>query len=245
MTKRITFICLLACFLTNAQKFQTVVEVQEECGQLSFMSNQEAEIAVDDILEQFGLTRTFIIQECSDIKNAVANIIQISPNYKERSIFYDSKFLDKADGDTLSKWGSYFILAHEIGHNLKRHLLDGEGSTLSYKLAADYFSGTALGLLGATLMGSQRVVKTRITYEREIATHPKKKRNNRSPKQELTRKGVNISAGNNVEIFEENKNKKSGYFKNATLAFIKKKYNKSAKNYLKAYQHDSEDLSML
>jgi len=260
MTKRIVLIFLLTCFLTNAQKFQTVVEVQEECGQLSFMSNQDAEIAVDKILEEFGLTRTFVIQECPDIKNAVAKIIQISPNYKERYIFYDSDFLDKADGNSSEKWGSYFILAHEIGHHLNGHSLDNKGSTPAYELEADYFSGTALGLLGATLEESQRAIEKLITYEKATATHPakadrlaeiergwltaKKKKKN-DPKTKIAREVVDVAAGNNVEILEKNKDRKNNFFKIATAAYNQKKYNESAKNYLSAYQNDSEDLSML
>lgn len=260
MTTRILLFCLITSFLSNAQKFQTVVEVQEECGQLSFMSNQEAEIAVDKILEQFGLTRTFVIQECPDIKNAVAKIIQISPNYQERYIFYDSDFLDKADGDSSEKWGSYFILAHEIGHHLNGHSLDIKGSTPPYELEADYFSGTALGLLGASLEESKMAIETLITYEKATSTHPAKSdrlkaiekgwneannKNKRSSKQELTRKVVKVEEGNNVEIFKRDKDKKNDFFKSATVAFNQKKYKESANSYLKAYRYDSEDLSML
>lgn len=257
---RIFILFFLISFVVRAQTFQTVVEVNEQCGQLSFMSNQDAEIAVDRILDQFGLTRTFVIQECPDIENAVAKIVQISPNYKERYIFYDSDFLDKADGSSEGKWGSYFILAHEIGHHLNGHSLDSKGSTPSYELEADYFSGTAMGLLGATLSESKRAIETLITYEKATSTHPAKadrlaeiekgwkearKSSTRAPKQELTRKIVKVDAGNNLEVSKKDIKKRNEYLKLVSKAIDNKvqvtpnDYIVAAENYLKAYQYDS------
>ncbi len=257
---KIFLLLVLIGTMTKAQTFQTVVEVQEQCGQLSFMSNQEAEIAVDLILEQFSLTRTFVIQECPDIKNAIAKIVQVSPNYKERYIFYDPDFLDQADGSAKSKWGAYFILAHEIAHHLNGDSLDGMGSLPSYEIKADFFAGTALGLLGASLDEAQRAIETLITYEKATATHPAKsdrldaikrgwniakKGKNRSSKQEITRQVVNVKAGNNIEVFDLNKKKAEEFHRKAIASYDKKNFLVAAENELKAYQFSGQNLEYL
>ncbi len=56
--KKLYFVILLfICLRLSAQNYQTVQEINEACDQLGFVSNEEAEIAVDKILGEFGLIK--------------------------------------------------------------------------------------------------------------------------------------------------------------------------------------------
>lgn len=172
--KKLYFVILLfICLRLSAQNYQTVQEINEACDQLGFVSNEEAEIAVDKILGEFGLIRTFVIQECPDINNAVAKVIEISEGQKERYILYDSNFFDRINSKASTDWAAMSILAHEIGHHLNGHSLNDVGSNHAFELEADYFSGAAMGRLGASLEQAQSAIST-FKYEKATRTHPAK-----------------------------------------------------------------------
>lgn len=156
-----------------AQNYQTVEEVNTACSQLGFAGDEDAEIAVDRILDQIGLFRNFTIQECPDINNAVAKNIEISPGHKERYILYDASFFKSMDDKANSDWAAISILAHEIGHHLNGHALNDEGSNHQWELEADYFSGISLAKMGASLEEAQSAIKT-LKYEKSTRTHPAK-----------------------------------------------------------------------
>lgn len=170
------FLLLLSVFLlqmTNAQNYQTIEDLNDSCSQLSFSSDEDAQIAIDNILDVLGLYRNFSIQECPNINNALAKNIEISPGHKERYILYDPEFFKKMDENANSKWASISIIAHEIGHHLNGHALNDVGSNHKWELEADYFSGISLGKMGASLQEAQSAINT-LHSEKASRTHPAK-----------------------------------------------------------------------
>lgn len=158
---------------TFAQNFQTVEDVDSSCAQLGFMANEEAEIAVDRILESIGLFRNFVLQQCPDINNAVAKNIRTSTGEVARYILYDNEFFNRINDKASNDWAAISILAHEIGHHLNGHSLNNKGSNHKYELEADYFSGLSLAKMGATLEEAQSAIQT-LRYEKATRTHPAK-----------------------------------------------------------------------
>lgn len=216
-----SIILLLFCNIITSQNYQTVQEINEACDQLGFVSNEEAEIAVDKILGEFGLIRTFVIQECPDINNAVAKVIEITKGQKERYILYDSNFFDRINSKASTDWAAMSILAHEIGHHLNGHSLNDVGSNHAFELEADYFSGAAMGRLGATLQEAQSAIST-FKYEKATRTHPAKKDRlkaindgwiksqkkatitNNNSKKELKKEVISNYNEDNIDIYSEN-----------------------------------------
>ena len=156
-----------------SQNYQTVEEVNDACSQLGFSADEEAEIAVDEIMDVIGLQKNFTIQECPNINNAVAKNIKNSSGYTVRYILYDNDFFNNMDTKAGSDWAAISILAHEIGHHLNGHALNNEGSNHEFELDADYFSGLVLAKMGATLEESQSAINT-FRYEKATRTHPAK-----------------------------------------------------------------------
>lgn len=142
------------------------------CDYLSFASNSEAEEKVDDILRQVGLKRNFIVMECPNIENALAVNLPSDIGLL-RYIIYDNKFLEGVNSTTNTDWAATSILAHEIGHHLNGHSLDGTGSRPSKELEADEFSGFVLFKLGATLYDAQAAMRE-LQGEKGSSTHPAK-----------------------------------------------------------------------
>ncbi|MBU2938561.1 SEL1-like repeat protein [Lacinutrix sp. C3R15] len=173
--KLFLFISILSSTsIAYSQNYQTIEEVNDACSQLGFNSDEDAEIAVDRILDEIGLFRNFTIQECPNINNAVAKNIEISPGQKERYILYDANFFDRIEEKANNRWAAISVLAHEIGHHLNGHSLNNEGSNHKFELEADYFSGLALAKMGASKEEAQSAIMT-IKYEKATSTHPAKK----------------------------------------------------------------------
>lgn len=235
-----------------AQNYQTVDEINDACATLGFTSNEEAELAVDRILEKVGLFRNFVLQECPDINNAVAKVIEVSEGYNERYILYDNNFFDKMDGNANTDWASMSILAHEIGHHLNGHSLNNQGSNHKYELEADFFSGAALAKLGATLAEAQSAVNT-LRYEKATRTHPAKVDRLKSVKDGWYSVSADVKIvvenNDNIELFNEDEEMVSKYTEIGSNEFENKNYNVAAEAYIKAFQYsagkDSDYLSMV
>ncbi len=217
---------LLSIFLVaftlvcNAQNYQTVEEVNNACSQLRFSGDEDAEIAVDKILEQIGLFRNFTIQECPDINNAIAKIIESDAGVKERYILYDNNFFNKIDNKAESDWAAISILAHEIGHHLNGHALNNEGSNHKFELEADYFSGISLAKMGATLKEAQSAINT-LQYEKATRTHPAKVDRLKEIKRGWNKaKGITTTKTNE----EENKEKAFSLYRKGEIAYQEYKY---------------------
>jgi len=168
----IVFVLLIVQTIT-AQNYQTVEDINDACAQLGFAGDEDAEIAVDEILDKIGLFRNFTIQECPDINNAVAKNIDAGSGRKERYILYDSNFFKRIDTKAGNDWAATSVLAHEIGHHLNGHALNNEGSNHKWELEADEFSGFVLARMGANLQDAQSAIQT-LRYEKATSTHPAK-----------------------------------------------------------------------
>jgi|GEM_PF-6047927 len=170
---RITLVFLFS--ITGfSQNYQTVEEVDNICSQLGFASDEEAQIAVDKILNEMGIpSKSFKLRSCPNINNAIAkNIKDANGNY-ERYILYDINFMKRISDNAQNDWSAISVLAHEIGHHLSGHSLNNKGSNHKWELEADYFSGVSLAKMGASLEESQSAIQT-LRYEKETSTHPAK-----------------------------------------------------------------------
>ena len=171
-TKLLIVLLFISHFVTS-QNFQTVEDVNDACSTLGFSTNEDAEIAVDRILDQVGLFRNFIIVECPNINNAVARNIEMEDGLKGRYILYDADFFKRFNDASLNDWPALSILAHEIGHHLNGHALNNLGSNHKFELEADEFSGFVLGKMKATLSEAQSAISS-LRYTKATTTHPAK-----------------------------------------------------------------------
>lgn len=226
----------------NAQNYQTIEDVNEACAQLGFTSNEDAEIAVDRILDAVGLFRNFVIQECPDINNAVAKVIEISDNYKERYILFDGNFFESMNSKANTDWAAMSILAHEIGHHLNGHALNDIGSNHRFELEADFFSGSALAKLGASLEQAQSAIMT-LRYEKATHTHPAKadrlKAIESGWRKSTSGKKVAVEIANDdvILVFPENPEQVTYYYDLAIKAQENEQYVLAAGYLVSAFQH--------
>lgn len=162
----------------------------------NFVSEKSADETLTKILSVIGASKRFVLQECSNINNAVALTFN-----GVRYIMYDPEFMSELKYS--SDWTNMFILAHEVGHHINGHSVDvilssngmGEETSLSTKriqeLEADEFAGFVLGRLGATLSQTQSVMKT-ISSDGDdsYSTHP-----SRSKRLNAIKRGFENSGG--------------------------------------------------
>jgi hypothetical protein len=131
-----------------------------------FVSKKDAEYAVDQIVKRSGLKRNFHVMECPQIDNCFA-----ATQNGIRLIVYDAAFMKKVNDRTKTDWGGMSILAHEIGHHLQGHTIDGEASDPAKELEADYFSGFVMYQLGAPLKEAQAAIN-KFQDDYGSSTHP-------------------------------------------------------------------------
>ena len=120
---------------------------------------------IDLILETVGLQASFEVRR-ANVPNAAAVVYQ-----GKRYILYNPSFIHAMDKAAGTPWASVAILAHEIGHHLSGHTLDGKGSMPDIELEADAFSGFALRKMGASLSEAQ-VAMRMIASTKATRTHP-------------------------------------------------------------------------
>lgn len=131
-------------------------------------SNGHAERVVDRILRPIGLMRNFKVVECANTDNCFATVLK-----GQRFIVYDAAFMQTIEEETETDWSAISIMAHEIGHHLQGHTIDGTGGQPQKEIEADKFSGFVLHQLGASLDESLVAVRA-LGNERPTATHPAK-----------------------------------------------------------------------
>ncbi len=141
---------------------------KEICNYLSFRSNQHAEEVVDQILRQVGLLRNFVVVECPNTENCFATVVD-----GQRYIVYDGAFMKRVENVTHTDWSAISIVAHEIGHHLQGHTIDGKGSRPQKELEADRFSGFVMQRLGASLEETLVAIKT-LGDDKPTYSHPAK-----------------------------------------------------------------------
>ncbi len=148
------------------------------CSDANIQSNGHAERVVDRILKPIGLLRNFSVMECPNTENCFATVVK-----GERFIIYDGAFMAQIEEDTETDWSAISIMAHEIGHHLQGHTIDGKGGQPQKEIEADRFSGFVLHQLGASLDESMVAIRA-LGNDHATRTHPAK-----GPRMEAVRKG--------------------------------------------------------
>ncbi|MFD2932731.1 M48 family metalloprotease [Spirosoma flavum] len=131
-------------------------------------SSGHAERVVDRILKPIGLMRNFKVIECSNTDNCFATVLK-----GQRFIVYDGAFMQQIEDETETDWSAISIMAHEIGHHLQGHTIDGQGGQPQKEIEADKFSGFVLHQLGSSMEESTVAVKA-LGDEHATSTHPAK-----------------------------------------------------------------------
>lgn len=175
MKMKFTLLLLLSFLFTvtsNAQNGR--IGIHEKLNSWSFTipstrtslsSVSEAKQIASQIIEAAGATANFEIRE-ANVPNAAAVL-----HNGKRYILYNPQFVTQLNRATGTKWASISVLAHEIGHHLNRHTVNGRTSLMATEIEADEFSGFVLRKMGATLDEAQAAMKL-IGNSRATSTHP-------------------------------------------------------------------------
>ena len=174
----------------NAESIEICTAIQGS----NFSSVSNADDTLDEILAVIGASKRFVLQECSNINNAVA----ITYN-GVRYIMYDPKFMNSLSGS--NQWSNMFILAHEVGHHINGHTVDVLASNNQSKpslatqrqqeLESDEFAGFVLGRLGASLSEASSTINSLANNSDDsYSTHPSK-----TKRLAAVKKGWNESGG--------------------------------------------------
>lgn len=134
----------------------------------SFSSTYEASSYINTMLDSINWKQNFTVREQNGINNAYATIIS-----GKRYIVYDNNFLENLDEYARTRWASVSVLAHEMGHHYRNHVVDTRGSTPAKEIEADYFSGYVMEKLGAGLNEAMAAMN-QIASPQAGATHPAK-----------------------------------------------------------------------
>lgn len=183
MKKLLLFLlCLPLIAFGQGGQYGNSTDASELCDFIrgnNFATYRNADIALDKILDVTGMSKRYVIQECSDVDNCLATA------YKGiRYILYNREFMDAIARRTNS-WSNLSILAHEIGHHINGHSLDlvvyatssAEVPTLSesrqMELEADEYAGFVMYKLGASLSNAQEAFRLLSTNDDDsYSTHP-------------------------------------------------------------------------
>ncbi len=133
-----------------------------------FASVYEARDYIQRMLDTIQWKENFRIREENGINNAYATILN-----GMRWIIYDNHFLEKLDYVANTKWASISVLAHELGHHYRNHVLDGRGSTPPKELEADYISGYIMARFGASLEEAKAAMQ-KVATDYGSSSHPPK-----------------------------------------------------------------------
>lgn len=136
----------------------------------TFGSTAEAEQVVDRIVKHSGIVRNFLIM-AADVGNAQAIIDKTDG---KRYILYSQEFMERVRDTTQTNWAEISIIAHEIGHHLNGHTLEGGGSRPALELEADQYSGFVLRMMNSSLAQAQSALNA-FGSDEESSTHPRKK----------------------------------------------------------------------
>ena len=172
MLKRVVVLLLFVQFSFAQSKDGVELCLAAQELSKSFITDEEAENALDKILSVIGASKNFNLQQCDDINNALA------VTYKgNRYILYDKNFM-KLINDYTDDWSSMFILAHEVGHHINGHTRDAALSKMldetslekqrQEELEADKFAGFILAKLGASLEQTVAAVNLVSTNEDDL-----------------------------------------------------------------------------
>lgn len=131
------------------------------------LAEDRVEHMIQRIVDASGLAKNFKVYRQDGWQNAAATN---DPNTGERIIIYGPEFLRDTVEQSGTRWAAISIIAHEVGHHLNGHTLQG-GSRPDRELEADSFSGFILQRLGASLEQSKAAM-SRIASPFGSSTHP-------------------------------------------------------------------------
>tara|TARA_B110000459_G_scaffold528_1_gene559 strand:+ start:1053 stop:2105 length:1053 start_codon:yes stop_codon:yes gene_type:complete len=199
-------------------------EICSHINALSFSSDKNADVALNNILSVSGIEKKFAMIPCVGANGCFALIYN-----KVRYIVYDPNFMREISENTGSSWSNMTILAHEIGHHVNSHTLYSSKSleeNRKWELEADEFAGFILHKLGASLDEAQSAVRLLSNNDDEYSTHPSRDKRLMAIEQGF-RKSIK-----GVEIIPEFDNIKSAedYFYKGKLLNKEKKYDLAIKS---------------
>lgn len=167
MKQAFAILALLFSWAAHAQQVnQCGIIVPPQRNSSSFSSVYEAGQYVNTMLDSINWKENFLLREQNGINNAYATIIR-----NRRYIVYDNNFLENLDAYARTRWASISVLAHEMGHHYRNHVIDTRGSTPPKEIEADYFSGYVMAKLGASLNEAIAAME-QIASPRASSTHP-------------------------------------------------------------------------
>lgn len=186
MKRILLFLSILISTIAGAQRVnQCGIVVPPASTRSNFSSVYEAKQYISTMLDRINWKENFALREQNGINNAYATILQ-----GRRYIIYDNNFLENLDSYAGTKWASISVLAHEMGHHYRNHVISSSGSTPPKEIEADYFSGYVMAKLGATL-NEARAAMEQIATPRGSASHPA-----RADRLDAIAKGWNYANGN-------------------------------------------------
>ena len=169
MKCKLLFLGLFFYLYGGAQKVnQCGIIIPPKSLKSDFSSVYEARDYLNTMLDSIHWQENFTVQEQNGINNAYATIVQ-----NKRYIIYDNDFLENLDNYAGTRWASIGVLAHEMGHHYKNHVVNQGGSTPPKEIEADYFSGYVMAKLGASLTEANAAMQ-KIAATSASATHPAK-----------------------------------------------------------------------
>jgi hypothetical protein len=169
MKKMFFLLAIITYYIAGAQRVnQCGIIVPPKSIKSNFASVYQARDYINTMLDSINWKENFRIQEQNGINNAYATVIR-----RQRYIIYDNDFLEGLDSYAQTKWASISVLAHEMGHHYRNHILDARGSSPPKEIEADYFSGYVMAKLGATLNEANAAME-QIASPRASASHPAK-----------------------------------------------------------------------
>ncbi|GAB2940611.1 hypothetical protein GCM10027048_01230 [Hymenobacter coalescens] len=119
-----------------------------------------------EITDVVGLKPRFQLRATTQVENAAAVVYG-----GQRFLLYNPNFVAAVNRASRTDWAGVSILAHEMGHHLNGHTLQGGGSNPSDELEADEFSGFVLRKMGASLAESQKAMAL-VSQDYDSPTHP-------------------------------------------------------------------------
>lgn len=159
---------------------------------VSGVSDAQAEMWMRGMINKIsaitGLQNRFFLRAMKDYNNCSA-ICFGNDIGQDRYIQFDRDFLESYQKQTGDKWFAFGVVAHEIGHHLNGHSLDGIGSRQEKEIEADEFAGFVMRKAGATLAEAQNIFSFMNETEGP-PTHPVKKK-----RYEAIKRGWDKAAG--------------------------------------------------
>lgn len=163
----------------NRDFYGRIIDRQELCQNgSSFMSEQDVDRLIAEILAMQGLNNRFITVGCPSVSNCVATldrdrrpVILFNPSFLQR---VQKLQFREVDLPTVGEkdWPTLTILAHEIGHHLNNHLTNPlPGATApQMELEADRTAGFLVYLMGGELEQARKAFQD--VSETGTYTHP-------------------------------------------------------------------------